>query len=64
MRKIFIYVFVAFLALIMIGVSIIGFDPAVEKWTSLIAGAAIGFLIVKLPTIIAYVKSKRQKSAK
>jgi len=64
MKKIYIYLFIGILAIIMIVVSLMNFNPAVDTWSSLFAGAAIGLLIVKLPSIIAYFKTKRQKNAK
>ena len=58
------FLFAGVLAIVMIVVSIMNFNPDVEKWSSLFAGAAAGFLIVGMPTIITWIKSKRQKSAK
>lgn len=60
MKKIFIYLFVAIIAIVLITVSLMNFDPKTETWTSLLAGAAVGFLLVKLPSIIAYFKSRKK----
>jgi len=51
--------FIGFIAIAMIAVSLMNFDPKVETWSSFIAGAAIAFLLVKMPSIIAYYKNKR-----
>jgi len=64
MKKIYLFVFIGILALVMIVVSVMDFNPKVETWSSVFAGAAIGLLIVKLPSIIAYLKSRKQKNAK
>lgn len=53
--------FVGILALIMIVVSLMNFDPKVETWSSFIAGGAIALLILKSPAIWAYFKQKRAK---
>jgi hypothetical protein len=56
--------FIGILAIVMIIISLMNFDPKVETWSSMLAGAAVAFLIVKLPSLIAYFKSKRQKNTK
>jgi hypothetical protein len=64
MKRFYLFIFIGVLALAMIVVSLMNFNPAVDTWGSLFAGAAMGLLIVKLPSIIAYFKSKRQKNVK
>ena len=64
MKKVYLFIFIAILAVGMIVVSVMNFDPKVEKWGSVFAGAAVGLLIVKLPAIIAYLKSKGQNNNK
>lgn len=54
--------FIGVIAIAMIVISLMNFDPKVETWSSFIGGAAIAFLLVKLPLIIAYFKSKKQES--
>jgi hypothetical protein len=61
MKKIFIYVFVAILALILVVVNVMGFDPKTETWSSFIIGGAVGFLIVKSPWLISYFKGRSAK---
>jgi len=53
--------FVGILAIILVAVSLMNFDPKVETWSSFIAGGCIALLIVKSPAIIAYFKQKRAK---
>ena len=64
MKKIYLLIFIGILALAMIVVSLMNFNSKVETWSSIFAGAAIGLLIVKLPSIVAYLKSRKQKNAK
>jgi hypothetical protein len=61
MKKIYLFMFVGILAIIMVAVSLMDFDPKVETWSSFIAGGSIALLIVKSPAIIAYFKQKRAK---
>jgi len=61
MKNIYLFMFVGVLAIVMIIVSLMDFDPKVESWSSFIAGAAIALLIVKSPAIWAYFKQKRAK---
>jgi len=61
MKRIFVYVFVGIIALVLIVVTLLGFNPAVEKWTSLVAGIALGLFLVKLPVIFHYVKKTLAK---
>lgn len=63
MKKIYIFMFIAILAVIMIAVSMMNFDRTVESWSSFIAGGSIAFLLIKLPSIIAYFESRRGKTA-
>jgi uncharacterized membrane protein len=64
MKKIFIYLFVAIIAIILVVVNIMNYDPKTETWSSVLLGAGVGFLIVKLPSIVAYFKGRQQKSVK
>ncbi|HWZ02982.1 MAG TPA: hypothetical protein VNX40_05175 [Mucilaginibacter sp.] len=61
MKNIYLYMFVGILAIIMVVISLMNFDPKVETWSSFIAGGAIALLIVKSPAIWAYFKQKRAK---
>jgi hypothetical protein len=61
MRNIYLFMFVGVLAIVMIIISLMNFDPKVESWSSFIAGAAIALLIVKSPSIWAYFKQRRAK---
>ena len=62
MSKIILYLSVAIIAVILIVVSFMGLDTKTETWSSMLLGAAIGFLIVKSPTLIAYFKAKGKKA--
>ena len=53
--------FVGVIAIILVIISLMNFNPKVESWSSLLAGGAIGLLIVMSPKIIAYVKDQRKK---
>ena len=61
MKKVYLFTFVGILAIIVIAVNLMNFDPKVEKWSNFIAGGIVAFIIVKTPAIIAYFKDKRQK---
>jgi hypothetical protein len=64
MKKIYLFIFIGIVALVMIVVSFMGFDPKVDTWSSIFAGAAVGLLILRLPSLIAYLKSRKQNNAK
>ncbi len=64
MKKFYLFIFIGILAVVMIVVSLMNFNPKVDTWSSLFAGAGVGFLIVKLPSIIAHFKKAKQKNAK
>ena len=50
--------FVGVIAIILVVVSLMTFDPKVETWSSFLGGAAIAFLLIKTPSIIAHFKKK------
>jgi len=56
--------FLGFFAIILAVVLLVNTNPQVDTWASILAGALLGFVIVKSPSIIAYIKSSRNKSAK
>jgi hypothetical protein len=64
MKRVYLFLFAGVLAIVAIVISIMNFNPDVEKWSSLLGGAALGFLIVGMPSIITWIKKRRQKSAK
>lgn len=64
MKKVYLFLFIGVVAIAAIVISLMNFNPSVETWSSLLAGGAIGFLIVKTPAIIDMVKKRKQKSAK
>lgn len=64
MKKIYLFLFISIVAVVMIVISLMNFNSKVESWSSVFAGAAVGLLIIKFPTITAYLKSKKQKDAK
>jgi hypothetical protein len=53
--------FVCLIAIIMLVIGLLNFDPKVETWSSMIAGAAVALLILKSPPIRVYLKQKRAK---
>ena len=56
--------FLGFLAIILAVVLLININPQFETWGSILAGALLGFVIVKFPSIMAYIRNSRDKSAK
>ncbi len=64
MKKIYIFLFIGILAIVLIVVSLLTFDPKVETWTSLFGGAAIGFFIVGAPSLWAWYKKRQQNKIK
>jgi len=64
MKKVYLFIFVGILAIVLIVLSLMNFNPVVETWTSLFGGAAIGFFIVGAPSIWAWYKKSRQKNTK
>jgi amino acid transporter len=59
MKKVFLFMLVGVIAILLVIVSLMNFDPKTETWGSFIGGVIIALLIVKSPTIIAYFKSKK-----
>jgi len=64
MKKVYLFLFIGILAIVLIVLSLMNFNPAVETWTSLFGGAAIGFFIVGAPSIWAWYKKNRPKNTK
>jgi hypothetical protein len=64
MKRVYFFLFAGVSAIVLIVVSIITFNPAVEKWSSLFAGIAFGLLLVGMPSLVTWIKSRRQKSTK
>jgi hypothetical protein len=64
MKRVYLFLLAGVLAIVAIVVSIMNFNPDVERWSSLFGGAALGFLIVGMPSIISWFKKRGQKSAK
>jgi len=56
--------FIGFFAIILAVVLLVNTNPQVDTWDSILAGALLGFVIIKFSSIIAYIKSSRNKSAK
>lgn len=62
--KIFLYLFVALVAVVLIVLTLSGIDGKADTWLSVALGVAVGFLIVKSPVLINYLKIRKQKIAK
>ena len=56
--------FIGFFAVILAVVLLVNVNPQFETWGSILAGAMLGFVIVKFPSILAYIKSGRHKNVK
>jgi len=64
MKKVYLFMFIGLIAIIVVVAILMNFDPKVETWGSLVLGGAMGFLIVMSPKIIAYFKDQRKKTTK
>jgi nitrate/nitrite transporter NarK len=64
MKRVYLFMFIGILAVVMIVVSLMNFNHTVESWSSLLAGAAIGLFILGIPSIRAWYKKTRQKNIK
>ncbi|MDB5005806.1 MAG: hypothetical protein JWP45_199 [Mucilaginibacter sp.] len=64
MKKVYLFMFTGVIAIVLVIIILMNFDPKLETWGGFLAGGIIALLIVKLPSIIAYFKSKRQKGTK
>jgi pilus assembly protein TadC len=62
MKRVYLLIFVGIVAVVVIVVSLISFDPKSDTWISLFVGAGVGFLVVGAPSIIAYLKRKQNGS--
>jgi pilus assembly protein TadC len=62
MKKVYLFSAIAVVAVVMIVLSFMNFNPKVETWSSLIAGVLIGLLILGAPTIIAWFKNIRKQN--
>ncbi len=56
--------FIGFFAIILAVVLLVNTNPQVDTWASIFAGALLGFVIIKFSSIVAYIKSIQNKSAK
>ncbi|CAN5293918.1 hypothetical protein BH09BAC6_BH09BAC6_20110 [soil metagenome] len=63
MKRLYILMFVGIAAILLLIVTLINYDPNVQTWSSLLLGAAMGYLVVKSPVIVSLFKNKR-KAAK
>ncbi len=64
MKKVYLFMFVGIIAIIVVVAALMTFNPQTESWGSMILGAAVGFLIVMSPRIIGYFKARRKKAIK
>jgi pilus assembly protein TadC len=64
MKRFYLFIFIGIAAIAAIVVILMNFNPSADTWSSLAGGAAIGFLVVGAPSIISYLKKKRQNGAK
>ncbi|HVW94559.1 MAG TPA: hypothetical protein VHA56_01155 [Mucilaginibacter sp.] len=59
--KIFIYILVGVVAIIITVVSIFNFNPETETWGSLLLGGMLGFTLYKAPSVIRNMKQRKGK---
>jgi hypothetical protein len=59
MKKVYLFVFIGILAIIMLVIELIGFNPKDENLSFTILGASIAIIILKLPSIIKWFKNKK-----
>jgi hypothetical protein len=59
MKKVYLFVFIGILAIAMVVVELINFDPKDESWGFTILGACIAIVIIKSPSIIRWFKNKK-----
>ena len=63
MKRVYILMFVGIAALLLLIVNLMNLDPKDQTWSSILLGAAMGYLIVKSPVIVSLFKNRR-KAAK
>lgn len=59
--KIFLYTLIGVAAIILLTVTVFNYDPETETWTSMLFGAAVGYGLYKMPSVIRNFKQKRAK---
>ncbi|MES2110257.1 MAG: hypothetical protein V4577_15980 [Bacteroidota bacterium] len=59
--KIFLYTLIGVAAIILLTVTVFNYDPETEKWSSLLFGAAVGFGLYKIPSVIRNIRQKKAK---
>jgi len=64
MKNVFLFMLIGIIAIIVVVLALISYDPKTESWGSLVLGGAVGLLIVMSPKIIAYFKETRRKTTK
>ena len=61
MKKVYLYLFIGIVAIILMTVVVFNFDPKTETWSSLLLGALFGYLLFKMPSTIRNIKQKKVK---
>jgi hypothetical protein len=59
MKKVYLFVFIGIIAIVMVVVELINFDPKDETWGFPLLGACIAIVIIKFPSIIRWFKNKK-----
>ncbi|MCR8561513.1 hypothetical protein KXD93_27915 [Mucilaginibacter sp. BJC16-A38] len=58
MKKVYLYLLLGIIAIIIMTLIVFNYDPKTETWGSMLIGALFGFLFYRM------IKNRRQKSAK
>ncbi|MDP9081301.1 MAG: hypothetical protein M3O71_28145 [Bacteroidota bacterium] len=58
MKKVYLYLLLGIIAIIIMTLIVFNYDPKTETWGSMLIGALFGFLFYRV------IKNRRQKSAK
>jgi len=59
MKKVYLFVFIGIIAIVMVVVELINIDPKNESWGFTILGAFIAVVIIKSPAILKWIKNKK-----
>ncbi|TWI93902.1 hypothetical protein JN11_04912 [Mucilaginibacter frigoritolerans] len=58
MKKVYLFVFIGIIAIVMVVVELVNIDPKDESWGFTILGACIAIVIIKSPSIFRWFKNK------
>ena len=61
MKKVYLYLLLGVIAIVLMTVVVFNYDPKTETWGSLLLGALFGYLLYRMPKTIKGMRNKNVK---